>query len=237
MTTTEAIAAVYLLATGKTTTLSSGSKYTRIFNLLDFYQRRWAREPEIDWNSLYDPAFSLGTVTATDSFDIDTSSVRKLSDREGDSVRIVWTDGIGYTDYKITTIDDLKRRYYGPGKTSYNGFYCARNGNQLVFNHTFTSADSQYGGDIQVPCYIFPDELTATSDDVQVDDPDWLVFRVAAEYVRNDITRRQRYPELLAEANECMARMKSDNDDVQVNDVVKPWAPFTGYANSNDAWF
>lgn len=230
MTITESVTAVYLRATGKATPPTAGSsKYNEIIGLLAFYQRRWAREPEIDWNSLYDPAFSIGAVTATDAFDLDTSSIRKLSDREGDYVRIMWTDGTGYTSYTIIDADRLKDYYHGQNKESYKGFYCAQIGKQLVFNHTFTSSDPQYGGDIQVPCYTFPDEITSNSvsEDVQVDDPDWLVTRVAAEFVRNDITRRQRYPELLSEANEMMDRMKSDNGS-QVDETNRLWAPLSG---------
>lgn len=236
MTITEAIADIYLRATGKTTTLTTGTKYNRILNLIDFYQRRWARENDIDWNSLYNPAFSLGTVTATDTFDIDTSSVRKLSQREGDTVRIEWSDGVGYTDYDVIPHDQLKDYSYGVTKQSPIGYYCAVVGDQLIFNHTFLTTDKQYGGEIFIPCYVFPDEVTSAnvSDDIQVDDPDWIVVRVAAEYVRNDITRRQRYPELIAEANEIMSRMIDDNDG-QVDVVDKPWTPFSGIG-TDSAW-
>lgn len=226
MTITETLTAIYLRAVGKATPPAVGSsKYNRIIGLMDFYQRRFSRENEIDWNSLYDPAFSIGTVTATDTFDLDTSSIRKLSDRQGDSVRIVWTDGDSYTDYTIIDADKLKDYYFDAEKTSYSGFYCAQIGSQLVFNHAFTSDDSQYGGEIFVPCYTFPDAITSDNpdtDEVQVDDPDWLITRCAAEYVRNDITRRQRYPELLSEANNIMERMKADNGS-QVDKVETPW--------------
>lgn len=224
MSITEAIAGVYLKSTGKATSPST-SKKNKIVGLLDFYQRRWAREPEIDWNSLYDPAFSIGTVTATDSFDLDTSSIRKLSDREGDTVRIVWTDGVGYTDYTLVDADTLKDYSYGVNKESPLGFYCAQIGSQLVFNHKFISTDSQYGGEIFVPAYTFPDAITDNnpdSDEVQVDDPDWLVLRCAAEYVRTDITRQAQYSNLLVEANEAMSRMKDDNEG-QTSPVNKPW--------------
>lgn len=237
MTITEFVADAYLKATGKTNTLTTGTKYDRIVALGDYYQRRWAREPGVDWNSLYNPAFSLGTVTATDSYDLDSSTVRKLSDREGDFVRIVWSDGVGYTDYTIVNHDTLKDYSWGVNRESSKGFYCAKIAGQLVFNHTFTSDDSQYGGEIFVPCYVFPDEVTSSnpsSDEVQVDDPDWLVTRVAAEYTRNDITRRQRYPELLSEANEIMDRMKDDNDG-QLSEVDKTWSPFSGIG-SDSAW-
>lgn len=236
MSITDALADTYLKATGKTTTLTSGTKFNKIIGLLNFYQRRWAREPGIDWNSLYNPAVSLGTVTATDTFDIDTSSIRKLSDREGDTVRIVWSDGVGYTDYDIVDHDALKDHYYGPNKENPRGWYCAQMGNQLVFNHTFISTDAQYGGEIFVPAYTFADAIVSTSmdDEVQVDDPDWLILRCAAEYVRTDLTRQNQFSNLLSEANEAMARMKADND-AQVNTVVKPWTPFSGLGNDS-AW-
>lgn len=238
MTITQAIAAVYIKATGKTTTLTSGTKYNRIVDLLDFYQQEWSTEPGVDWASLYNPAFSLGTVTATDSYDIDTSTVRKLSSREGDTVRIVWTDGDSYTDYDIVDHNKLRDYSFGVNRESNIGFYCTVIAGQLVFNHTFTSNDAQYGGEILVPCYTFPDEITSTntgSNDVVVDNPRWLVTRVAAEYVRNDITRRSRYPELLQEANEIMERMKDDNDG-QIDTVDRPWTPFSGTTNGSVWW-
>ena len=235
MTVTEYISDTFLKATGKTNTLTSGTKYDRIVALGNFYQRRWAREPEVDWNSLYDPAFSIGSVTATDSFDLDTSSVRKLSDREGDFVRIMHSDE-GYSDYSIVEADKLKDYFSGQNKENSMGKYCARVGSQLVFNRRFTSDDQEFGGDIQVPCYTFPDPITSDnpdSDEIQVDDPDWLVTRAAAEYVRNDLTRRQRYPELIAESNEIMQRMKSDNSDTQIDLIDRPWTP--GFGNDS-AW-
>ena len=229
MTVTEAIAATYLKSTGKTTTLTTGTKFNKILGLLNFYQRRWAREPEIDWNSLYNPAFSLGTVTATDTYDIDTSTVRKLSDRQGDTVRIVWSDGVGYTDYDVIPHDALKDFSRGVNRESPIGNYCAQIGSQLIFNHTFTTSDAQYGGEIFVPCYTFPDAITSTglTEDIQVDDPDWLVLRCAAEYVRTDLTRQGQYSSLLQEANEAMERMKDDNG-AQIDEVDKPWTPSSG---------
>lgn len=237
MTITEFVADTYLKSTGKTTTLTSGTKYNRIVNLGNYYQRRWAREGGIDWNSLYNPAFSLGTVTATDTYDIDTSTVRKLSDRQGDTVRIVWSNGVGYTDYDIVDHDKIKDYSWGVNRESPIGFYCAQMGSTLVFNHTFTSADAQFGGEIFVPCYVFPDAITSDNpdtDEVQVDDPDWLVARVSAEYVRNDITRQGQYPNLLAEANEIMERMKDDNEG-QIDTIDRPWSPFSGTTNGS-AW-
>lgn len=222
-----AVSGVYLKAVGKASSPST-SKRAKIIGLLNFYQRGWADENEVDWSSLYDPAFSLGTVTATDRFDIDTSTIRKLSDREGDFVRIVWDGEGGYTDYSIVPADTLKDYFWGVDKESPNGNYCARIGNELVFNHEFVSTDTEYGGEIFVPCYTYPDEITdadPANDEVQVDIPDWLILMCAAEYVRTDITRQAQYPNLLAEANQKMLRMKADNDDVQILKANMPWSP------------
>lgn len=228
MTTQEAVADVYLKSTGKTTVLTSGTKYDKILALLDFYQRRWAREPGVDWNSLYIPDLSIGKVTATDSFDLDTSTIKSLSSTEGDTVKIMWTDGLGYTEYDIIQPDSMKDYFYGQNKESSLGNYCAKIGASLVFNHTFTTSDSEYGGDIQVPCYSYPETITgATDEEIQVDDPDWLVLRVAAEYVRTDLTRQGQYSNLLAEANEAMSRMIDDNNS-QIEEVNRPWTPFAG---------
>lgn len=238
MTINECLQGVYLRAVGKATPPASGStKYNRIIGLMDFFQRRWGRENEIDWNSLYNPAFSLGRVTATDTFDLDTSTVRSLSKREGDTVRIVASDGVSYTEYDIVDANKLKDYSYGVNKESPMGNYCARIGSTLVFNHKFTADDTQFGGEIFIPMYAFPDAITADNandNEIQVDDPDWLIARCAAEYVRNDITRRQRFPELLTEANTIMDRMKDDNEG-QVDTIDAPWTPFSGIGNDS-AW-
>lgn len=237
MTITEAAQAVYLRGTGKSTAPPT-AKYNQIIGLLDFYQRRWAREPGIDWVSLYNPSFSLGPVTNTDTYDVDTSSVRKLSNFEGDVIRIMWTDGQGYSDYDVVPADTLKEYFYGQNKENPIGKVCAQIGTTLVFNHIFTTNDPEFGGDIQIPIYAFPDAIDNSnpdSDEIQVDDPDWLVVRCAAEFVRNDITRQQHYPELVAESNEIMGRMKDDND-FQIDVVDTPWSPFSGLTGDG-GWY
>jgi hypothetical protein len=234
MTASELVQATYLRTARKTTTLlTTSAKYAQILALGNYWQRRWAQERGTDWHSLYNPALSIGKVTATDSFDLD-SSIRKLSEREGDVVRILWSDGVGYTDYDIIQRDKLKDTYWGQTKNSPNGFYCTQMGDQLVFNDTFASTDKQFGGDIRVPAYVFTDTLVNPTDEVQVDDPDWLVAMVSADYCRSTITLRDQYPILLAEANDIMTRMREDNVG-QVDNVDMPWTPLSGIG-ADSAW-
>lgn len=217
------IDSVYLKATGKKKTLTSAdTPYAKILAIGNRLIRQWAQEPDVDWNSLYNPSLALtATVTATNTFPLAAAStIRKISDARGDFVRIHWTDGINFTDFQVVPADTLKRY-----STSAN--VCAQVGSSLQFARTFVSTDSEYGGTIKVPVYLYPDTLVASdpgsgeSTTVPVDDPEWLVIMSAAEYVRNDITKQNQYPNLVAEGNQYMQRMIDDNN-AQVNEVYIP---------------
>ncbi len=230
MVVSDAIDAVYLKAVGKTATFAEGTtKWTKILGLLNFYSRRWSRETGVDWNSLYNPLYAVGTITATDTFALDTDVIRKLSQQEGDNVRIVWeTDSSDYTDYELVPADRLKE---------FNeGYYCCRLGSNLKFNKAFVSTDPQFGGTLYVPCYTYTDDLVNSTDEIQVDDPDWLVLMCAAEYVRTDLTRLGQYPNLLAEANDAMARMVDDNNNDQNTIVTDTWNPSPWNPSGTQWW-
>lgn len=219
----EFVAAVLLRSTGKVSTSVSGdAKWLKVLGIGNMKIDDWQNEPGVDWSSLYDPSYSIGTVTATDTFDLDLDTIRKISDTAQDVVRIMHTDGKSYTDYDIVPADTLKQYFAGQTKLSPFGYYCAQIGSTLVFNHVFLTTDPQYGGDIQVPVYFYAEHLVNDSDTVPVDNPGWLVAISAAEYVRTDIIRQAQYPNLINEANNLMVRMKDDNDS-QVEYVNRPW--------------
>lgn len=213
MTTSEFVHACILKATGKASTLvSTDTKWVKIVGIGNRQIKKW--ETETDWNSLYDPDYSIGTVTATDSFELD-DEIRKISDNVEDPVRIVYdsTNNL-YTDYRVVSADRLK---------SYpTGHYCAQVGRTLKFNKAFVSTDTEFGGDIQVPVFLYAEELT-TNGEVPVDDPEWLVCMTAAEYVRNDVTKQNQYPNLVAEANAILDLMKETNDG-QITTAARPWS-------------
>lgn len=184
----------------------------------NFFLKQWVREPGVEWNSLYDPAYSLGTVTATDTFAI-PAAVYKLSPQEGDYVRIEHSGSDSYTDYELVPHDQLKKRYN-------SGNYCAKIGRNLVFNTAFTATDAEFGGDITAPVYLFPAEFSADTDEIEIDDPNWLVLVTAADRVRHDVTRKDLREDLVNQANVAMAVMKEDNEG-QINEVVRPWNPLS----------
>lgn len=232
----DCMAAIYLKWTGKTMTFGfTDTKGVKILGLMNFYQQRFANETGIDWISLYNANLSIGTVTNTDTFTLDLSTIRKLSQQEGDNVRIIWAGDTGtinnpfsFTDYELVPGDRLK--------DFETGYYCTRRGSSLVFNKQFLTTDPQFGGTIYVPCYTYPDTIVNPTDDIEVDDPNWLVLICAAEAARTDITRVAQYPNILGEANDCMARMKDDNANDQNTDVTKEWNP-SPWNPSGTAWW
>lgn len=214
MTAEEFVTAVFLKATGKKPSFGPGHpKWDKILGIGNFYIDQWARERGVDWHSLYS-VIDSGTVSATDTFDLD-SEIRKISLNEDDLIRVKHLDG-SYTDYETVPRERLKRYSYGN--------YVAQAGRLLVFSREFTEQDPQFGGTIQVPGYLHPRHLEDSSDEVPVDDPNWLVLISAAEFIRNDITRQNQYGNLTAEANEAMTAMKDDNG-AQNTDAQRSWNP------------
>lgn len=207
----EFVQLVHFRGTGKPVSPTTGSKkYNQILIAGQIYTDAWLNEPNVEWASLYDFRNS-GTVTATDTFALD-NAIRTVSKQEGDIVRILHTDG-NESEYELVPVDRLRENRYNT--------VVAWSGRNLVFSKAFTASDPQIGGTIVVPSYgyaTFPtDDVTA----IPVDDPYWLVDIAAAEFVRNDITRKQEYPNLVGSAAERMAKMKENNGDA-VDELYRP---------------
>lgn len=151
-----------------------------------------------------------GTISATDTFDLD-SSIREVSTDPDDYVQVIRKDGTT-VNYQTVQAHDLKR--YN------NGNYCARVGSTLRFNQAFTTDSPEYGGTLKVPAYLYANHLVKANDQVPVDDPNWLVAATAADWVQTDVTMMQLRPDFLAEANDLLVGMKKANA-AQVQTVVQ----------------
>lgn len=214
MTLQELINATILKATGKPTILDqSNSKWSKILGIANAYQQTWQHEPGQHWNSLYNRACQIGSVSAKDAYDLD-EDIDFISTAKGDNVYIQAADG-KKVEYELVAYDDLKN--YTTGN------YCAIVAKQLVFNKIFGAADPEYGGKIYVPAYMNVEALEYADDDIQVDNPMWLVYMCAAEYVRNDIVKQNQYNNLIAEANNLMTDMIRRNRAGQVRRVRGSW--------------
>lgn len=215
MVTSEFVSDVVLRSEGKLPSFASGStKWLRIVAQGNLFLRQFARERGVDWNRDYNPEASLGTVTSTDIYDI-PEEVYKVSSREGDCVRITHTDDT-YSDYTLVPHNALKQ--YSTGN------YAAKIGRTIKFNAAFTSDSPQFGGAITLPAYELPDTFSGDNDEIDHDNPDWLVCVVAGDRVKNDVTRKDLRADLIAEANEIMASLKDENDS-QLEEVNRTWNP------------
>lgn len=196
------VPACILKATGEVFSGTSGdSDWERVLDVANRYIDSWMAEPGVDWDSTYQTV-DIGTVTATDSFDL-TSSIYRVSNDAGDPIRINHTDGENYTDYRLVAASQLRQFT--------NEYVCSRVGSQIKFPKAFTSTDVQFGGTIEVPAYVKPSYLSDDADEIPVDDPNWLVLITAAELSRTDLTQAQNYPLLIGEANNAMSAMKRAN--------------------------
>ncbi len=215
MTVSEFVSQVVLLSEGKLPIFTTGStKWLRIVAQGNHFLQQLARERGVEWSRWYTNALTLGTVTATDTYEI-PDEARKLSTQEGDTIRITHLDDT-YTDY--TTVPHNRLKDYQ------NGNYCTKIGNSIVFNKTFVSTDPQFGGTITAPAYTFPETFSADSDTIDIDDPNWLVYTVASDRVKNDVTRKDLRADLIAQANEALIAMKDDNLS-QMEEISSGWNP------------
>lgn len=206
MTLATLVTQAYLLATGKgTAPASSSTKYTKLVGFANICQDAWQNEPDIEWDSLYVITTLPTTVTATDTIPL-SASIREISKREGDFIQIVRTDG-GITYYTLVKPNSLQD-YARAGQR-----VVARVGSNLKFSIAFTATDPEIGGTVKAPGYGFVSTLANDSDTVQVDNPLWLAYAVAAEYVRTDLTLAFREQGLLERANSIMEDMKQSQEE------------------------
>lgn len=182
--------------------------------MADSFQKLWATET--DWSSLYASVTLTALVSATDTFSLAnaTGTVDYISDREGNPIQLY--DGTSYAKvYFVSPAQLYEYRFR---------LATAQIGSNLKFSAAF-AADSQYIGDsIVVPAYLAVNEITSGSDTVQVDDPMWLCYMMAAEFCRNDVEKAGQYDNLLALADQCMQKMLANNGG-QYETVVTAWQP------------
>jgi hypothetical protein len=178
---------------------SSTTKYAVLLGQLDSAQDDWRNEADTEWESLYQTVAN-GTVTATDTFDLD-DEIDFISKREGDYITLS-KDGVVQT-VELVAPNQLY--------SAQNVLAAARIGRTLKFSKAFGSSSSYLGYTLNIPAYIFTDDITSGSDLIQCDDPMFLAYMLAAEFVRTDVVKGGQYNNLLDKAAERMARMKQNN--------------------------
>ena len=193
MTVTEAIQQAFQYAQGKPTAPAAGTpKHNALLLIADSMQQQWSNEPGVEWETLSDNVTLTGTIDANNVIALD-ATIRGI--RKGSDDPILVDDDA----YKLVSVSKLYRLRESK--------VVAKKGRNLKFS----DASELFGGTVTVPALLYADRITTGDDEVQVDDPWWLVYMMAAEFARNNIIKSTEYDNLLAYAENAMIRMKEDN--------------------------
>lgn len=223
MTLTQLVSDSYLAYRGKLSSVpAAGSeKYNRIVAIANRKQREWAQDSNVDWLSRYETR-NLGTLVAgTQSYDLDSDIMRP-------SDFVILISPTKQTIY-VPSIRPQQRTRYTRG-----AFITGFNPEQLTFIQTI---DSSYAGmTINLPCFTLPPDMFTPTSLVAVEDPQWLIYAVAAELARNDYAKEEQYPNLIGQANDIYANMVADaqaNSHLQPNGVMNAMPQSTGLDYNN----
>lgn len=200
----ELINLAFQTATGKQRTLEVGGlKYNRMLAIANMAAAQWEAEPGVTWGSLCD-VVDIGNFTAGNAKYRLPNSVRRVDMRRNIYLE---KDGISHM-FEYLTPSQLQGRNPGVAVFGWN----------LQF---YTPLDSFDGWRIKVPAVLRVKKMENPDDVVQVDDPNWLVYMVAAEYVRNSRTKQNQYASLIALARNAMEGMKANNFQVGASEVAR----------------
>jgi hypothetical protein len=186
-----------------------------ILSYFNIFKDDWFDE-DVDWDSTRE-MLDIGTVTATDTFDLD-DTVTNISKQEG--------------DYVMVTDSEDRKTYYTLVKASKLFTANVVNpvavvGRTLVFKTPFTASSPQLGSTISLPHYVRPDDVTNDTDELPVDNPMYLCYMAASELSAQDVTKTDQAPRQLAMAAKTMEKMKQNNG-AQADEVYRGTNVFYG---------
>lgn len=189
----EVINLAYQTATGKTKTLSPGnSKYERMLNIANMANMQWESEPAVIWGSLCEDR-EIGVIDDNTSYklpeDVRTVDFRKF---------ITLTKGSSSWTVPFISPQLFKGGCYGALQLGW----------KLDFNGL---TEEMKGAKIIAPVIRRTKKLVEPEDKVEIDDPYWLVYMIAAEFVRNSRTKSNQYGNLVTLAQSSMEGMKNRN--------------------------
>lgn len=220
------------------------AKYLQAVILANKFKDTWALDSRAHWDSLFVER-TYGPVVATQqAYDLD-SDVFYLSDW----VYILRTDG--NTDrFQVVHPEQRNRRFNAIGMVGsdsgdpivyLNGVWALGAGGLVMnfqdpFQRTvngITTNSLDVGGTIQVGCYAFPKDYQNPSDKIVINNPDWLMVRLAAELARNDPAKQDQFDPLMEEADDLYQKMILDN---QGNSYQQPNGPMYQQQQSGITW-
>lgn len=179
--------------------IEGGDEANYWLSLINAKKDEFASDPLENWTSLFEIR-DLATVVAAG---VQTYNLPADFSRPSDDVYVTTTDNqrIDFNLLKPQLRDFVSNPVFISGY----------NPQKLTFVDDIEATSQIVGGTITIGGYFTPDDLTAFSDYVPVDDPQWLAMAVAAEIAFNDVTYEDKYADLVAKANNLYMGMKNAN--------------------------
>ena len=226
MTGQEFLDATYLAYRGKTQSRTPAWGVEKANIVIDIGNRKireWATDPRNKWNSLFEIT-TVGVINVTtQTYDLDDTFFAS-----SDYAKVIKTDGSS-VEYPIVK---AQQRNVG-GQTTY---IHGSDPKKITFSQDIDAGLD--GGTLYVAGYLIPTEITAATDIIPVDDPNWLVYITASELARNDPAKDDQFPTLTGMANDAYRKMVDANNDVgfgQPNAIVN-FMPNIGQFSEQESW-
>ena len=212
---------------GNTSWPSSGAKYLEMVMIANDLKNQWALDAKVHWDSLFSQNNNIATVASnTQAYALPTN-VFFLSDY----IYVLRTDG-NLDRFQVVHPEQRNDGTFAPGTIPgdgdplvyLSGSFKGGAGNLMLNFVTLWSQmpTADVGGTIQAGTYVLPADMVNATDVVPVDNPEWLVYAVAAEMARNDPAKEDQYPTLQGIANDFYGKMVKAN---QGNSWQQPNSP------------
>lgn len=178
---------------------TSGTDYDYWLSVGNTKKDELYRDSGQDWSDAFEDR-SLGTITAGDnlSFDLDKDFLHPARQAY---VLLANGNRIYYNIVKPQEVDRRVRQVYIAG----------RHPEALIFTNEIKAGDQIIDGELHLPGFWIPKDMTKSGDTVPVPNPNWLVFATAAEIAFNDLTYEDKFADLNGKANNLYKLMTRKN--------------------------
>lgn len=204
----------YKMATGDDESISrSEPSYGKYVSILNDLQRDWYEEslilPNERWASLEREETIV--ISSDTQYDLDGELV--LHPLNYSPLSITLPSG-GIIIPKLVSTTEFIR------SNDKNVYTASSFGKTINLKKEFI--DSAIGGRITYPYYVNLEEISNDDDNIIVDNPNWLIYMLAAEIARSDIVQAGQYGNLVALAQNVMTSMKNRQRGLRIANM-DPW--------------
>lgn len=204
----------YKMATGDDESISrSEPSYSKYVSILNDLQRDWYEEPLILPNERWASLEREETIVISSDTQYDLDGGLAIHPLNYSPLSITLPSG-GIIIPKLVSTTEFIR------SNDKNVYTASSFGKTINLKKEFI--DSAIGGRITYPYYVNLEEISNDDDNIIVDNPNWLVYMLAAEIARSDIVQAGQYGNLVSLAQNSMTSMKNRQRGLRIANM-DPW--------------